>query len=43
MQAMEAKRKIWVTRNGLPLTFRLQWPFHASTSGADFWVLHGDI
>ena len=38
-----ADRKIWVTLSGLPLRFRLDWPFHASTSGADFWVLHGDI
>ncbi|HTW58002.1 MAG TPA: hypothetical protein VMD99_07730 [Terriglobales bacterium] len=38
-----ASKKIWVTLNGLPLRFRLEWPFHASTSGADFWVLHGDI
>ena len=38
-----AKKKIWVTLKGLPLTIRLQWPFHPSTSGADFWVLHGDI
>jgi hypothetical protein len=36
-------RKIWVTLMGLPLTIRLEWPFHPSTSGADFWVLHGDI
>jgi hypothetical protein len=36
-------RKIWVTLSGLPLTIRLEWPFHPSTSGADFWVLHGDI
>jgi hypothetical protein len=35
--------KIWVTLRGLPLTIRLEWPFHKSTSGADFWVLHGDI
>jgi hypothetical protein len=35
--------KIYVTLTGLPLTFRLDWPFHKSTSGADFWVLHGDI
>jgi hypothetical protein len=35
--------KIWMTLTGLPLTFRLDWPFHQSTSGADFWVLHGDI
>ncbi len=38
-----AGRKIWVTLKGLPLTIRLDWPFHPSTSGADFWVLHGDI
>jgi hypothetical protein len=38
-----AEQKIWVTLSGLPLRFRLEWPFHASTSGADFWVLHGDI
>jgi hypothetical protein len=38
-----ADRKIWVTLKGLPLTVRLDWPFHPSTSGADFWVLHGDI
>jgi hypothetical protein len=38
-----AEQKIWVTLSGLPLRFRLDWPFHASTSGADFWVLHGDI
>jgi hypothetical protein len=35
--------KIWVTLKGLPLTIRLEWPFHPSTSGADFLVLHGDI
>src|SRR5579864_2797745 len=38
-----AGKKIWMTLTGLPLTFRLEWPFHQSTSGADFWVLHGDI
>jgi len=38
-----ATRKIWVTLTGLPLTMKLDWPFHQSTSGADFWVLHGDI
>jgi hypothetical protein len=41
-QAGEGK-KIWVTLAGLPLTISLEWPFHRSTSGADFWVLHGDI
>src|SRR5580700_9378746 len=38
-----ASTRFWVTQKGLPLTIRLQWPFHPSTSGADFWVLHGDI
>jgi hypothetical protein len=38
-----AGAKIWVTLKGLPLSIRLEWPFHQSTSGADFFVLHGDI
>src|SRR5271169_2595729 len=38
-----SEKKIWVTLRGLPLTIKLDWPFHRSTSGADFWVLHGDI
>jgi hypothetical protein len=42
-EAGAAGEKIWVTLRGLPLTIRLKWPFHQSTSGADFWVLHGDI
>src|SRR3981189_3065009 len=42
-QAGGESRKIWVTLKGLPLTIQLKWPFHRSTSGADFWVLHGDI
>jgi hypothetical protein len=36
-------RNIYVTLAGLPLSFHLEWPFHKSTSGADFFVLHGDI
>lgn len=36
-------RKIYVTLSGLPLSFDLKWPFHQSTAGADFWVLHADI
>jgi hypothetical protein len=39
----DASPKIWVTLKGLPLSIRLEWPFHGSTSGADFFVLHGDI
>src|SRR5437868_2895267 len=38
-----SEKKIWMTLTSLPLTIRLDWPFHKSTSGADFWVLHGDI
>ncbi len=41
--ARDEAKKIWVTLTGLPLTIELEWPFHRSTSGADFWVLHGDI
>jgi hypothetical protein len=37
------KKNIYVTLSGLPLSFELKWPFHKSTSGADFWVLHADI
>src|SRR5246500_3325220 len=36
-------KKIWITLTGLPLSITLDWPFHRSASGADFWVLHGDI
>jgi hypothetical protein len=37
------QKTIYVTLAGLPLSFELHWPFHKSTSGADFWVLHADI
>ena len=37
------EKKIYVTLSGLPLSFRLEWPFRKSTSGADFWFLHADI
>src|ERR1700733_7599749 len=43
MAQADGQKKIWVTLTGLPLTMELQWPFHRSTSGAVFWVLHGDI
>jgi hypothetical protein len=36
-------RKVYVTLTGLPLLIDLKYPFHRSGSGADFWVLHGDI
>ena len=41
--AHEQEKKIYMSRDGLPLTFRLEWPFHPSTSGSDWWVLHGTI
>ena len=32
----------FVTLSGIPITIsELKWPFHASTSGADWFVLHG--
>ncbi len=30
-----------VTVSGLPLQIQLDWPFHPSTSGSDWYVLHG--
>jgi len=38
-----AAQIVYMTLTGLPLTFDIAWPFHKSTSGADFWVLHADI
>src|SRR5712664_894870 len=36
-------RSVYVTLTGLPLLIDFKWPFHSSTAGADFWVLHGDV
>jgi hypothetical protein len=33
-------KTIYVTRTGLPLSFKLEWPFRHATSGADFDVMH---
>jgi hypothetical protein len=33
-------KTIYLTRTGLPLSFRFEWPFRHATSGADFDVLH---
>ncbi|MGA7340286.1 MAG: hypothetical protein WBE72_12735 [Terracidiphilus sp.] len=48
--AAEAKRlrnprpECYVTLGGLPLAFgQFQWPFHGSTSGADTYIVHGEI
>jgi hypothetical protein len=37
------ENRFYVSLSGLPLSFELDWPFHTSTSGADFSVLHADI
>ena len=39
----QTSRRVYVTMTGLPLLIELKWPFRHSGSGADFWVLHGDI
>ena len=36
-------KTIYVTLTGLPLDIHLEWPFHKSTAGSDFWVLHADL
>lgn len=36
-------KTIYVTRTGLPLSFKFEWPFHHAGSGADFDVLHTEI
>src|SRR5258705_1031699 len=36
-------KAIYVTQSGLPLSFRLDWPFRPATSGADFYVLSSEI
>jgi hypothetical protein len=48
--AEEAKRlrnprpECYVTLGGLPLAFTgFEWPFHRSTSGADTYIVHGEI
>ncbi|HEV2698381.1 MAG TPA: hypothetical protein VGU90_10345 [Terriglobales bacterium] len=39
----QSSRRAYVTLGGFPLFIELKYPFHKSGSGADFWVLHGDI
>ena len=34
---------LYVTLSGLPLRIELAWPFHQSTSGADWYSLHGRV
>ena len=39
----DPQKHVYVTLAGLPLSIDLTFPFHKSGSGADFWVLHGDV
>jgi hypothetical protein len=39
----DSPKTIYVTRTGLPLSFKFDWPFRPATSGADFNVLHAEI
>lgn len=43
MESRKQSNQLYVTLTGLPLSFDFEWPFHKSTSGADFFVLHGDV
>jgi len=38
-----SNQKVYVTVSGLALLIKLEWPYHPSTSGADFWTLHSEI
>lgn len=37
------QKTIYATQSGLPLSFKLDWPFRSASSGADFHVLHTEI
>src|SRR2546421_10479039 len=43
MREKNPRPNAYFTRLGLPVSIELNWPFHLSTSGADFYVLHGDM
>jgi hypothetical protein len=41
-KTMAENKLTYVTIKGIPLTFTLDWPFHQSSGGADYFVLHGN-
>src|SRR5207245_1655604 len=43
LKFMRDPNTIYATLSGLPVRFELQWPFHLSTSGADWFSLHGRV
>lgn len=40
---MRSPNAPYITLTGLPVRIDLEWPFHASTSGADWFSLHGRV
>lgn len=40
---MRSPNAPYITLSGLPVRIDLEWPFHASTSGADWFSLHGRV
>ena len=40
---MSDTKLAFVTFTGIPVSFTLEFPFHPSTSGADYYVLHGRV
>ena len=43
IRARNPKPNAYLARLGVPVSIELNWPFHLSTSGADFYILHGDM
>ena len=43
MQPADHAPSLYVTRSGLPLRITLEWPYHRSVSGADFYVMHATV
>lgn len=44
MRLRNPRPECYVTLGGLPVAFgEFQWPFHRSTSGADTYIVHGEI
>src|SRR5947208_5288177 len=39
----QTSKQVYVSLTGLPLLVDFKWPFHSSTAGADFWVLHAGV
>jgi hypothetical protein len=40
---MSSRKLTYVSIHGIPLSFTLDFPYHPSTSGADYYVLHGMV